>query len=729
MDFLTTPEYLQMRREAFANDGIVPNATNAPDLVVWDTTSYVDLKKLLIGGTARTADIQLSASGGSVNTQFLVAGGFHRQTTVFPKPLPDTKASFLFNLHHNTNDKKGTIDLSVNYGLNNNQMIRQDLTSYSYFLPPTIKLFDSTGRLAFQQKGISYQTTVGTNPLTLSNNKYRGEFQNLNSNLKLGLKLATNLYLRASGGYNLVLADELSVNPSTSLDPNANQLPFSYFANQTQKSWIFEPQVDYKTAIGKGKLTFLAGVTWLENVARGTSITATKYASDLFLYSLSGAGAITATNSYSQYRYNAVFARVNYNLHDRYLLNLTGRRDGSSRFGPAKRVANFGAAGGGWIFSDEPFFATVKKWVSFGKLRTSYGVTGNDQIGDYRFVDTWEASSSTYQGISVLNPSALFNPDYSWEVNRKAEIALEFGLLRDRVRLNGAWFKNICGNQLVSYALPIQTGFTSIGRNLDAVIRNSGLEFEISSLNITRKKFSWNTTFNITFWRNRLLSFPGIETSSYSSTYVVGASINARRRYEFQGIDPSTGIATIRDVDQNGSFTLADRIIIATPDPKFYGGFQNTLSFEKFQFDMFFEFKKQSGVNYVNLLSSTVPGYRFSNQPRIVLNRWQRPGDVTDIQRFTSSASSPAYTNATRYVVLSDAGFSDASYLRLKTLAISYSLTEKVCNKLKVDLLKVFFQAQNILVLTGYVGADPENQAVTLLPPLRTATFGCQIFF
>ncbi len=727
MDFLNTNQYLEMRREAFANDNISPNATNAPDLILWDTTSYVDIKKLLIGGTANTSDVQLSVSGGSGNTQFLISGGYHRATTVFPNSLADKKASMLVNINHAPVNKQFSMNLSFSYGINTNELNRQDLTGYVATLPPTIKLYDANGNVNFKENGVLYQSTVGSNPMALLNNKYVGDFRNLNSSFQFNYKILKNVQFRTNLGYNIVNSDEVSINPSTSLDPNGLQLPFSYFGNQTQRSWIVEPQLEYNARFKKGKLTILAGATWQDYESKGISIFASKYTSDIFLNSVAGAGTVSTSNSFSQYKYNAAFTRIHYDFQEKYLFNLTGRRDGSSRFGPSHQLANFGAAGFAWIFSKETFFRKFFKVISFGKIRASYGLTGNDQIGDYKFIDTWSSSSNTFQGISVINPTSLYNKDYSWEVNKKAEVAIDLGLFKDRILISTAWFKNLCSNQIINYSLPIQTGFSSIGKNLDATIQNRGVELQVDVKNIQTKTFSWNSSFNITFWENTLIDFPGIESSSYSTTYIVGSSINARNRYEFLGVDPVTGIGNVRDVDQSGTFNSFDRVKLVNTDPKFYGGFKNTMTWKGFQLDILLEFRKQIGANYLMALASTVPGYRFSNQPAIVLNRWSKPGDITDVQKFTAIATSVAYNNATRYIVSSDAVYSDASYLRCKNIAFSYSLPEKLLKKVKMNEFRLFAHAQNVFTITNYIGADPENQSLLILPPIKTITVGVQI--
>src|SRR5690606_12149264 len=191
-----------------------------------------------------------------------------------------------------------------------------------------------------------------------------------------------------------------------------------------------------------------------------------------------------ATAIYSQYKYNAVFGRINYNYKGKYILNITGRRDGSSRFGPGKQFANFGAVGLAWIFSNENFLKN-DDLLSHGKLRFSHGISGNDQIGDYQFLDSYSlVGSGPYAGTAGLTPQRLFNPNFRWEKNKNFELGIEIGLFSDLINTSINYYKNRSTNQLIGDPLPPTTGFTSIQNNLPATVENSGLEIELNTQNI-----------------------------------------------------------------------------------------------------------------------------------------------------------------------------------------------------------------------------------------------------
>src|SRR5690606_34106981 len=212
------------------------------------------------------------------------------------------------------------------------------------------------------------------------------------------------------------------------------------------------------------------------------------------------------------------------------ILNMTGRRDGSSRFGPDRRFGNFGSVGIGWIFSNMEPFENLS-FLSFGKIRSSYGTTGNDQIADYGFLDTYSYGTDNYLNEVGLRPTRLANPDYSWETNKKFEVALELGFLEDRIFLSGSYYHNRSTDQLVGYSLPAITGFTSVQANLPATVQNTGLEVELNTVNIQSGNFTWKTALNLTLPRNELIKFDEIENSPYANTFAVGKSLNIVKRY------------------------------------------------------------------------------------------------------------------------------------------------------------------------------------------------------
>ena len=720
---LNTPQYLSMRREAFQNDGLTPDPQNAPDLLVWDTTRYTDFAKLLTGGTAGLTDAQVSLSGGSAQTQFLLRGAYRHQGTVFPGDMYNNSGSGHLSLNHASENQKLKVHATGSYATDISHLIAVPLADYTSLTPNTPVLYDEEGKLNWQEGGVSFD-----NPLAYLQRSYRAVTDNLISNAIISYKFMPGLVARVSAGYNSVLVQEKSKTPKGSQNPALSPTGAARWATNGFKSYQVEPQLDYTRTVARGTLQMLVGGTWQQNKNEGNSLQATGYTDDALLGSVTGAANTVADNQLAEYRYQALFGRLQYNWQDRYLLNFSGRRDGSSRFGPGKRLANFGAGGAAWIFSNTAWVKNKAAFLSFGKLRGSYGTTGNDQIGDYRYLDAWTNTRYPYGGQPGLFPAFLFNADYHWEINRKWEGALELGFWNNRVLLSTAYFRNRSSNQLILYMLPAQTGFSTMLKNFPAVVQNAGVEGELTTKNVTGRHFQWETSLHITLPRNKLVAFPGLASSSYAALYQEGASINLLQGYAYTGVDPLTGLYTFEDVDKDGLLSpRGDYLKHGSLDPKYYGGFRNSLHYKGISLDIFFEFRKQLGRNFLSTFRALPPG-SMANQPEEVLSRWQKPGDQAPYGMFTSSTFTPAY-GAIRDLALSNAVYSDASFIRLKNLSLSYRLPATWLQKIGAVNSRVFLQGQNLLTLTSFEGADPEVQSYFELPPLQTLAAGFQLTF
>jgi len=726
---LNTQQYLQMRHEAFANDGVVPDISNAPDLFAWDTTRYTDFKDLLIGGTAEMYNARTSLSGGNVNNGFLITGSFNKQTTVFPGNMSTTQGSLIVNLNHASLNKKLNVNLSSIYSYNLDNLSAADLTGYIYLPPNSPKLYDSTGKLNWREGGVSFRDMGFENPLANLLRMTKSEIETYSGNILLSYNLFSGLTIKSNFGYNTVGVDEMGVIPNASLDPLSGAFGSSQFANSKSRNWNIEPQIEYQRNILKGKLNALAGGTLLKNQRNNSTVSGFNYSNDALIESITGAGNITSADSRTEYKYASIFGRLNYEFNNKYVINLSARRDGSSRFGNENQFANFGSIGGAWILSEESFFKKAFPFINFGKLRGSYGTTGNDQIPDYQYLDSWLATFQPYNGSPALAPARLYNPQFAWEINRKFEAALELEMLKDRLTFSLAYYRNICGNQLISYKVPMQSGFSSVLLNFPAKVQNSGVEIFSSARIIKTKDFDWSVNLNISIPKNKLISFPGLATSSYANTLKIGKSLSVIKGYHFLGVD-SSGIYQFEDVNKDGVLTSKyDYLALGDRDAKFYGGFQNSVRYKNWEFQFFLDFRKQSGRNYfgdlVRFLPTSIPGF-YTNQISDVLNRWRQPGDISTIQKFTSQFGTPAM-KAYANLAASDGIYTDASFVRLKNISFRYSLNSKLLKRLKISAANIFINAENILTITRFEGADPETQSFYSLPPLRTIVFGIQL--
>ena len=718
MPMLNTQQYLQLRRQAFVNDGVTPTVSNAPDLMTWDTTAYTNWQKELIGNAAHVTEAQASISGGNAGTRFLLGGAFRKEGTVYPGDFGLNRASVHFNLDHNSANDKFRLTFSGNYSSTKTKLIPSDL-ALSINLPPNFPARNTDGSL--------YWGGGQTNPYAYTQRPNDGTTNNMVSNAVLQYRIRPGLNLKTSLGYTRISLDQLEKVAASSQNPASSPRGYSYFASSTSENYIIEPQLDYNVKLGPGRMQALVGGTWQQNVSNSQWLYGSNYTNDGLLGSLAAAGAISVYNvRYAEYKYQSVFGRLNYNLSDKYIVNATFRRDGSSRFGPNNRFGNFGAVGVAWLFGGETFVKNNLPFLSYGKLRGSYGVTGNDQIGDYQYLSTYSSTSNNYQGQPGLYPTSLTNTDYSWERVNKLEGALELGFVQDRILLTAGYYQNRTGNQLITYTLPTQTGFTGYQTNFPAVVENKGLELELNTVNIRTANLTWNTSANLTFAKSILVDFPGLAASSYRTTYVIGEPVSLVKGYHYTGIDPTTGLATVQDINNNGIISYSDdRIPILKGIPTVYGGINNSVRYKGLELNVFFQAVQQQAKSYRATYSFATPGslYNFDTG---VMNYWRADNPNATMQKPTQ-AYGDAYSAYSNYAS-SDALVSNASFIRLKTLSISYTLPTDWIKRAKLKSCRVYVQGQNLFTFTNYNGLDPETQG-SALPPLRLLTGGLQLSF
>ena len=693
IDLLNTEQYLQIRRKAFENDGIEPTSSNAPDLVVWDQERYTDWQDYAFGGTANVHDINISAVETTENTSIRLGGSYHEAGTIYLADLDYKKITGSLNINHTSDDDKLFIGFSLNYGLDDISSIGDNSLSIdAFYLPPNApRIFNTDGSLHFED----WAKAGMDNPFSGFFNESTSRTNNLISNLGISYVLVDGLSLKSSFGYTSLNNSELVKMPERSYNPSDGE-NFSNSSLQIEndrESWIVEPQLEYEVEGERWGLDALVGGTLQKSNYSISNITGEGYVAESLIGNLNAAEKITITeDSDTEYRYAAVFGRLGVDLNDKYFLNLTGRRDGSSRFGPGKKWADFGAIGAAWIFIEENSFQNSNSLLTFGKLRASYGTTGSDQIGDYGYLDAYEATP----GPGGLYPTQLANSDYSWEVNKKLEAAIDLGILQDRLRLGLSYYRNRSSNQLVGFPLPSTTGFVTVMANLPATVENSGLEVELSLSNLRRTNFQWQTFLNLTFPKNELISYPDIENSVYANIYRVGHPLNINLLYQFEGIDNETGLYQVADLNEDGRYTYDDRTIVKEFDREFFGGLSNTLNYKNISLQFLLTFVKQEGT-----LSFFDAG-GFGNQRATVFDAVSQDNPFQKVT--TAYKARLAYDR----VLLTDFSVVDASFLRLKNISLAYELPSSILSEAGIERGKIFLNGRNLLTITNYEGIDPQ---------------------
>jgi len=739
---MSLSQYLQVRRTAFANAGATPTTTNAPDLLVWDTTKATDWQKVLFGGTAHTTDASVSISGGTAQTNFLLSGTYHKEGQVIPGDYDYRRGAIHLAVNHQSMDHKFGVNVNVNYGLDQNNSAARtfqtvDVGGAAYSTAPNMPLYDSTGKNLywFNSSLLPY-----VNPLSYTYVKYTANTNNLVSNITLRYSPLPGLNLKVSSSYNRAMLYQQNLNYTKSLSPYGGTKPSSYFQENYTTSWNFEPQAEYTRNISEGRMTLLAGGTFQGSTYNQPYyIYAGNFTSDYLLTNFTSGGNYYLLSFNSAYKYSSFFGRFNYNWKNKYILNTSYREDISSKFAVDKRKGGFWSVGGAWVFSEESFVKDNAPWLSFGKLRSSYGKTGNDQISNYQFYDTYTTSGNAYDNVVALYPSLAPNPALTWEVNKKFEAAIDLGFLKDRIALSAAWFISKTPNPLVSYPLANLSGFSSYTANMNATIQSSGPEFELSTQNIKTQNFTWNTSFNISFPQNKLASFPDILKTTYISTRIVGESLSSIHLYQYTGISPTTSLPTFLDANKDGisnypqsglgAYGKGDYVTVGKTDPDFFGGFSNTFRYKGLQLDVFVQFvgrRMVRGAENSQYTTYPYPGYNPVNLSAGYWDLFRQTNGKIATTKFDFSAGSP-YIAGYMYAQ-SSATISNAAYGRLKNVSLSYTIPSERVKKLKMSTCIIYARAQNLFTVTKFTGYDPES-AASNIPPLRTITFGVKCSF
>ncbi|WP_165806421.1 SusC/RagA family TonB-linked outer membrane protein [Chitinophaga parva] len=715
---LSTPEYLQMRHEAFAKDGARPDPAKDYDLLSWDTTRYTDWQKALIGHTAPQWEQRLSfhSSGPALRTYF--SAGYGKEGTVMGQDFHSNRATGHGSISYRSTKGRLAVAVSFNGSLVRHYLPAADPTSFALQLPPDAP----AGRLPDG----SFNWAPGfNNPYANMAQYYKARSHTADITSQISYAIWNSLRLKFNAGVVAEKMDEINVGPVASINPSAGiTTGRSGFGKNSLQSWTMEPMLEYSHSIARAKVLLLAGATLHRASNNNYIINATGYTDPNSLESIRGAAAIdTLTNQSLDYRYLSGYGRARLQIKERYIMELTGRRDGSSRFGPNRQYAIFGGVGAAWLISAEPWMHSRFNTLSLAKLSFTYGTTGNDQIGDYAFQNRYIQATYPYGGLRGLVPQQLSNNDYSWEESRKLNISVDLGFLKDRIQLSATYYCSRTSQELLTLPLSGVTGFPSITRNSGAVIMNRSWEFTLNAIAVQGHRFAWTWSANLTFPQNKLTSFPSINTTSYAGVLQVGKSLAVYKAIHATGVDPGTGEYTFLDVNQDGQIAPpGDLTAYKSMDQQYYGGVSTKITVGQFSIDLLFQFVKQQGFNYLSF-SGNAPG-GIANQPTWVLARWRDVGQRASVQKFTQDYSSTTY-GAFANLTSSDAIVSDASYVRLKSLSVNYKVpvkNEPHQNRPEID---IFLRMANMLTLSEYKGPDPETQSVLgFMPPLRTIIVG-----
>lgn len=728
---LNTQQYLMLRNEAFKNDGATPAASDKDVNGTWPTDRYTDWQKFYTGSNAATTNANLSYMGGNGYTNFRIGGNYVEQKSVQIGTGDDKSGGLNFDINNVTTNKKFSIDLSGNYTTDVNTMIPFDFSGSSGVLsaPNAPPVFLPDGSLNWE---------TGSNPAAAINTLSTITTNNLVSTLLLNYKPVTGLTLNTTIGYNLLNGKEFRAKPTSFFAPGTNAATQTNSSNNlyTTRTWNADANADYTHKLGaKGVADVRVGGTLQDVLSNNSLVTGTNFIADALLYNPAAGATVTNTYTQSPSRYIGFFAHANYNWADKYILNLNGRYDGSTKFGPGNQLGAFGSIGAAWIFSEESWFKNHLSFISFGKLRGSIGTVGGDNIANYSYLATY-ATSTAYLGKSTLLPNGLANPDLNWEHKKEIEGSFTLEFLNGRIGLEGSYYNTRTTHQLITQPLSSVTGFNYFSINSPALIETYGAEARIYTRNIQTKTFSWSTDLSISLPRNKLKAYPGFDNPALTNiNYVIGKPITGIKLYNYAGVNPQTGnynftnaagvtAAFLPIVDPVQLNQITDRTQFIDLNPVYYGALNNRFTYKKFSLAFSFNFRSRMGLNFLGQQMYPA-GFFNQNTSTIALNRWQKPGDITDVPKVGQNIY--AYLAQNNFI-FSTGAYSRATYARLQNANLAYAFSGGFIDRLHIHSLSVFARGENLLTISSYKGGlDPENLYAGALPPLRVLTAGLNI--
>ena len=734
LDLMNTEEYLAVRKEAFRNDGITPDLYNAPDLLLWDQSRFVDWQDYFFS-PGETLDASAGMSGGMANTSFNLSAGFSSRQELMNKGGKNKRGTFAGSVAHTSTNQKFQANFSAQLSITNVTAIPAG--NYIYTPPNAPDVYNEKGDFNF----VPYRGLISSNfPFTELNKPSESKSSFVTTNLQLGYELVKGLKISAYAAYGYTGNDNAKFIPNKSFDPFFGGFSQVIFGKSSNTNWLVRPQLAYKTFLGaKGNLSvqLLSELQSVKN--EGVTTLAMGFPNDNLLRSPNNASLVSVMEGSGAYKYVSGAAIVNYNWDGKYIIDVNGRRDGSSRFGPGRQFGNFGSVGLAWIASEESWMKSLlPSWFSFVKWRGSYGIAGGDNVGDYEFLTRWGSSRSLgspnmllqYNGTPAFGLLAPVNQDFRWESTTKLDLGVNLGFLHDNITVEASYYRNRSGSQLTTMATPSYTGFNDVRVNWEALVENNGVELGLIAKIIKTK--NWRVAANVNFSRNRnkLVDYPGLQYSAYADRYVVGQSINFKYLFHYIGIDPASGDYVLEDHNKDGvvsnfqtevpNHPQDDRYIVYDLNPSYTGGLGFQVDYKGFSVSTQFHYKKRLAQDPYFALQ--LGGRQNQYVPdEIARNHWKKPGDIALYPKYTTGL----LTN----IANTDRFYTDGSFIRLGTLSLSYDLPAGWLSKTKIQRCQLNVDTQNLLTITSYRGVDPEVSLPGGTPIPRTTNIRLSFTF
>jgi len=734
VDFLNAQEYVDFFKMAAGNQdrrsGVDPNDPDSFTQSVIGPGGFLDYYSYGTYGTDKQGDydwqdrafsqgglnqIDLQFSGGNDKTKFFLSGQFYDQKgTIIGNALQ--RYTGRLNLDHQAT-KWLTVGLNMSLARTQNKRLPGDNAfsnpvQASAITPLTPFTDPNTGLPAGTPPG-DVNIPVYYNPFISID--YANFFAYVYRNLAQGyaqVQFMPGLRFRSELGVDILNQQEegyfgsQTVRNQTRAARGIGSNTYAGVVNYTTNNYF-----SYDKAFGIHTLGATLGMSYQQSQSKFNSVEGTQFPSDAY-QRIASAGTISSgSSSETNFRFLSYFLRANYKFADKYLLSLSGRIDGSSRFGKNARYGFFPAASAGWVITEENFLKDKVNFLSFLKLRASYGITGNAEIGNFPQLGLF--GGTVYSGIGGQAPSQIGNPDLKWETTTQTDVGLDFGFFNNRINGEVDYYIKKTSDLLLNVNIPSTSGFTTQFRNAGD-LENKGWEFVLNTQNVVGK-FTWTTSLNLAANRNKVTNINKqvIEAGlgGMANRAVEGQPIGVWFVPEYAGVDPANGDAlwykntTNADgsVDRTTTnvYSQAQRVVFGNPNPKLVGGITNTFGYKGIDLSIFFNGVYGNNLNFYGVGQySSGNGIYEDNQTKDQLRAWtaQNPNTNVPEARYLEPNGNQA---SSRYIV-------DGSFLRLRTVTLGYNLPGTLTRRIGLDKARIYLSGMNLLTFTKYNGWDPE---------------------
>ncbi|WP_128544145.1 SusC/RagA family TonB-linked outer membrane protein [Larkinella soli] len=701
------PQTAQLLNEAWQND-IADGVRPAGPLPYPNPESVSTYDRLpLLFRSAPTTSIDASLTGGDKNTSFFIGGSWFKQQGIL-RPYGFERATGRLNIDQIVNPRlkistSNTVATTFRRSAPNDNSVGVMLVGLG--AANMYPLFNSDGSYNYNLLYLNPVAMVReldetSRGLRLISNTF-GEYE-----------IARNFFFRTS--WSIDYNQAFNANFDSQLRKGPGNVATGYEDNRRNTTWINEQTLRYRwVPTTDHDVNFLVGNTAQRTSFRFSGVSGSNYPND-DLRNISSAAVKDGYGGETANTLLSFFGRVDYGYKGRYLIDVNMRADASSRFGANNRWGYFPSVGVAWRIIDEEFMKGQKLFSNL-KLRTSWGITGSQEtISEYAAQGLWTGGANYRQEPGTV-PSQLANPDLKWEQTRQWNLGLDAGLLQNRLNVELNVYNKFTTGVLINKPVPMSTGFSTIAFN-GGDISNKGVELGINAGIIRGKEFTWDAGLNISRNVNRIVKLDADYFEPFSRKFIVfrqGYPVNSFWLWKQTGVNPETGDAQYEDVDKDGQITDNDRLLLGSNQPDFYGGFNTTLKYKGFDLNGFFNFEVGQEIVNWSTFFMVSGGTRRNNANGQAtfgfytqqLDRWQKPGDVTDTPRMGGKNLSSNYGRFTSRAM------EDGSYLRLKNLSLGYTLPRPLLTRLKMNTVRVYVMGTNLLTFTKYSGLDPEINA------------------